>query len=200
MAYAVVASGGKQYVARPGETIEVDRLPMQKDEPVAFDQVLLLADDGEVQVGTPFVEGAKVTGKVAGQVKGPKIIVFKYKPKIRYRRKQGHRQLYTQVAIEEVVLPGAAKKRAASAEKSEIPEKAPKAEKPAGSSAKKAATSKATPKSSAKKETGAKASKPTAKPPAKKSSPKKPTAGKKDSSSKTSTKKPASRSTKKKSE
>jgi large subunit ribosomal protein L21 len=200
MSYAVVASGGKQYVARPGETIEVDRLPLEKNAAVDFDQVLLIADDGDVQVGTPFVEGAKVTGKVAGQIKGPKIIVFKYKPKIRYRRKQGHRQQYTRVAIEEVVLPGATKKRGPSAEKTE---KAPKAEKPAAPKAKKAAApSKAASKSSPKKETGGEATKAATKPPAKKSSPKKPAPGKKDSSSKASgsTKKPASRSTKKKSE
>lgn len=200
MAYAVVASGGKQYVARPGETIEVDRLPMEKDASVDFKEVLLIADDGNVQVGTPFVEGALVTGKVDDQVKGPKIIVFKYKPKIRYRRKQGHRQLYTRVAIEEVVMPGAEKKRAPKADKAE---KTAKPEKPAASKSKKAAApSKAAPKSSAKKEAGDEAAKAAAKPPAKKTSPKKPVTGKKGSSSKPSAspKKPASRSTKKKSE
>lgn len=101
MKYAIVESGGKQYKAVPGGTIEVDRLPGQAGDTIELD-VVLVSEDGEVKVGTPFVDGVKVKASVVGEVKGPKIIVFKYKPKIRYRRKQGHRQRYTQIKIEEI--------------------------------------------------------------------------------------------------
>lgn len=101
MKYAIVESGGKQYKAVPGRTIEVDRLGGQAGDTVELD-VVLLSEDGEVKVGTPFVDGIKVKASVVGEVKGPKIIVFKYKPKIRYRRKQGHRQRYTQIKIESI--------------------------------------------------------------------------------------------------
>lgn len=101
MKYAIVESGGKQYKAVPGGTIEVDRLPGQAGDTIELD-VVLVSEDGEVKVGTPFVDGVKVKASVVGEVKGPKIIVFKYKPKIRYRRKQGHRQRYTKIKIEEI--------------------------------------------------------------------------------------------------
>lgn len=101
MKYAIVESGGKQYKAVPGRTIEVDRLGGQVGDTVELEAVLV-SEDGEVKVGTPYVEGIKVKASVVGEVKGPKIIVFKYKPKIRYRRKQGHRQRYTQIKIESI--------------------------------------------------------------------------------------------------
>ena len=103
MKYAVVRSGGKQYIAREGETIEVDRLSLEIGKPVNFDEVLLITDGKKVQVGGPLVKGASVKGKVLDQFKSKKIIVFKYIPKERYRRKKGHRQHYTRVAIEEIV-------------------------------------------------------------------------------------------------
>lgn len=101
MKYAIIESGGKQYKAVPGSVIEVDRLPNKVGESVNL-EVVLLSDDGDVKVGTPYVDGAKVTASVVGEVKGPKIIVFKYKPKERYRRKQGHRQRYTHLKIEAI--------------------------------------------------------------------------------------------------
>ena len=101
MKYAIVESGGKQYKAVPGRTIEVDRLGGQVGDTVELEAVLV-SEDGEVKVGTPYVDGIKVKASVVGEVKGPKIIVFKYKPKIRYRRKQGHRQRYTQIKIESI--------------------------------------------------------------------------------------------------
>ena len=104
MKYAIVSSGGKQYKAVPGETIQVDRLPNEIDEPVVLDEVLLVADDEQLHIGKPHVEGASVKTTVKDQIKGPKIIVFKYKPKVRYRRKQGHRQRYTLLSVDEIVL------------------------------------------------------------------------------------------------
>lgn len=102
MKYAIVESGGKQYKAVPGGTIDVDRLSKEIGEPVELD-VLLYANDDEIQVGTPIVNGARVKASVAEQVKGPKLIVFKYRPKKRIRRKRGHRQQYTRIAIEDIV-------------------------------------------------------------------------------------------------
>lgn len=103
MKYAIIESGGKQYKAIEGNTIEVDRLHYDVGEAIELDQVLLIADEGEISVGTPTVEGAKVKAEVVDQFKGPKIIVFKYKPRRRYRRKQGHRQKYTRLQIQEIV-------------------------------------------------------------------------------------------------
>jgi large subunit ribosomal protein L21 len=102
MKYAIVESGGKQYKAVPGGKIEVDRLPAEVGSSVELDVVLLSNDEG-VLVGTPYVDGVKVTANVIGEVKGPKLIVFKYKPKQRYRRKAGHRQKYTQLRIDSVL-------------------------------------------------------------------------------------------------
>lgn len=129
MAYAVVESGGKQYVAREGAIIDVDRIKVDVGSEIVFDQILLTADDGDVRVGAPLVDGARVKAKVIGQVKGPKILVFHYKPKIRYRKRQGHRQQYTRVTIESIDLPGgkAATKSTKKPAAAEEPKKAPKA-------------------------------------------------------------------------
>ncbi len=104
MKYAIVEQGGKQYKAVPGGTMEVDRLPVEEGTAVELDQVLLLADGDQIQVGTPTVSGAKVKAVVEAHFKGPKIIVFKYKPRKRYRRKQGHRQRYTRLRIQDIVV------------------------------------------------------------------------------------------------
>ncbi len=104
MKYAVVESGGKQYIAREGETVEVDRLPLDVGKSITFEKVLLVVDGKDVAVGAPSVQGAKVKGTIVDQIKAKKIIVFKYIPKERYRRKQGHRQRYTQVAIEDIAV------------------------------------------------------------------------------------------------
>jgi large subunit ribosomal protein L21 len=130
MVYAVIESGGKQYVARSGETIEVDRLNLKQGEEVTFEDVLLIAGDGSTQVGVPHVEGATVVGHVVEDFKGPKIVVFHYKPKIRYRKRQGHRQWYTRVIIDDVVLPGKAKKGTKKADAEAAPEAAKPAESP----------------------------------------------------------------------
>jgi large subunit ribosomal protein L21 len=104
MKYAVLESGGKQYIAQEGETIEVDRLPLEIGKSVDFKDVLLVVENAKVHVGSPYVKGAKVRGTVVEQIKSRKIIVFKYIPKERYRRKLGHRQRYTKVAIDKITL------------------------------------------------------------------------------------------------
>lgn len=103
MKYAIVVNGGKQYKAVPGETIQVDKLSNELGEKVILDEVLFIADGKKVTVGIPMVKGAQVRTTVTGQIKGPKIIVFKYKPKVRYRRKQGHRQKYTLLQVDKIV-------------------------------------------------------------------------------------------------
>ena len=99
--YAIIATGGKQYRVCEGDVIYIEKLDVEVDSTVSFD-VLLVGNDGDVKVGTPVVEGVKVEGKVVGQVRGDKIIVFKYKSKKNYRRKQGHRQPYTKVEITKI--------------------------------------------------------------------------------------------------
>ena len=104
MKYAIVESGGKQYRAVEGSTIEVDLLAAEKGEKIAIDNVLLVVDEDKVTVGTPVVKGAKVSARVQDHFKGPKIIVFRYRPKKRYRVKTGHRQMYTRLFIDSIDL------------------------------------------------------------------------------------------------
>jgi len=171
--YAVVESGGKQYIARPGELIEVDHMPLEIGKAVKFTHVLMAVDGSAIHVGQPMVKGAVVEGEVVGQIKGRKIIVFKYKPRIRYRRKQGHRQRYTQVSIQKITLPAdkAAAAPASAAKQSDA------AAKPAASkdAPKKAAPAKKKPAATPAKKTTTttQASKPAAKKPASKASTKK---------------------------
>jgi large subunit ribosomal protein L21 len=106
MKYAIVEDGGKQYKAVEGGTIEVDHFPAEVGEQLDLERVLLYSDGENVTVGKPLVSGASVQVTVLGQVKGPKIVVFKYKPKQRYRVKSGHRQKYTRLQIESISLNG----------------------------------------------------------------------------------------------
>jgi large subunit ribosomal protein L21 len=101
--YAVVETSGKQYKVSAGEIIDVDKLSLEIGEQIELDRVLFIADGEEVQVGQPTIEGAKVLATVTDHVKGPKIIIFKYRPRKRYRRKKGHRQAYTRLMIDEIV-------------------------------------------------------------------------------------------------
>ena len=101
--YAVVETGGKQYKVSEGMIVEVEKLPFKTGEEIELDKVLMVVDGDNVKVGRPFVEGARVKALVQGQIKGPKIIVFKYKPKKRYRRKKGHRQRYTRLLIKQII-------------------------------------------------------------------------------------------------
>lgn len=100
--YAVVATGGKQYKVEAGEVLRVEKLQGDVGAQVAFDQVLLLADGENVRVGQPMVAGATVKGHIVEQGKSKKILVFKYKRRKRYRRKQGHRQLFTAIKIDTI--------------------------------------------------------------------------------------------------
>lgn len=101
--YAIVRTGGRQFNAVVGETIDVEKLPVEEGASVELDEVLLIArEDGDAVVGQPLVDGAKVKATVVRQFRGPKILVWKYKPKKRYRRRQGHRQYYTRLKIESI--------------------------------------------------------------------------------------------------
>jgi len=102
--YAVVETGGKQYKVSVGETIDVERLPFEIGEKIELDRVLLVADGEEVRVGQPTVEGARVLATVTDHGKCRKVIIFKYMPKERYRRKKGHRQFHTQLKIEQIIV------------------------------------------------------------------------------------------------
>ena len=98
--YAVIESGGKQYRVTEGQALDLELLHVPDGDTVSIEKVLLLQPDGgETQVGKPYVAGAKVTATVEGEIKGEKIIVMKYKAKIRYHKKTGHRQRYTRVRI-----------------------------------------------------------------------------------------------------
>lgn len=101
--YAIVESGGKQYHVAPGDIIEVDLLAAKEGSAVELDRVLLVAEGKKVKVGTPVVEGAKVTADVLNDVRDKKIIVYKYKSKTRYHKKTGHRQGHTKIAIKEII-------------------------------------------------------------------------------------------------
>ena len=103
--YAIIETGGKQYKVTPGQIVDVERLDVAEGNIVDLDRVLLIADGDRVIVGTPTVDGAKVVATSQGEGKGKKIIVFRYKPKTRYRKKTGHRQLYTRLAIDKIVEP-----------------------------------------------------------------------------------------------
>jgi len=102
--YAVFRTGGKQFRAEPGKKIRVPSLEVDPGESVTFDDVLLASDGTEVQVGSPMVDGAKVTAEVVRHGRDPKIIVFKRKRRKNYRRKQGHRQGYTEIRVDEILV------------------------------------------------------------------------------------------------
>jgi large subunit ribosomal protein L21 len=109
--YAIIETGGKQYRVNPGQTIDVERLDVAEGDTVELDRVLLIGDGDRVTIGTPTVEGAKVVATSKGTAKGDKVIVFKYKPKIRYRKKTGHRQLHTRLVVDKILGPGIAEEK-----------------------------------------------------------------------------------------
>ncbi|WP_297518102.1 50S ribosomal protein L21 [uncultured Clostridium sp.] len=100
--YAVITTGGKQYRVQEGDVLFVEKLEAEVETTVELTEVLAVAKDGEIKVGTPVVEGAKVVAKVLAQGKAKKVVVFKFKPKKDYRRKNGHRQPYTKLVIEKI--------------------------------------------------------------------------------------------------
>lgn len=107
MRYAVWMADGRQYLGAEGQSLEIDKLSSAEGDPVEFREVLLVAEDDRVQVGKPTIEGAVVHGRVLAHLRGPKIRVFKYAPKKRTRKRQGHRQGLTRVVIDRIGYPGA---------------------------------------------------------------------------------------------
>jgi large subunit ribosomal protein L21 len=119
--YAVVNTGGKQYKVQQGEILRVEKIPGEVGSPVTFDRVLMFSDGENVSIGQPVLEDVAVEGHIVEQGKAKKIIVFKYKKRKRYRRKQGHRQEYTAVQIDSIAAKGA-KSRAPEKEAEPKPE------------------------------------------------------------------------------
>ncbi|MDD4409339.1 MAG: 50S ribosomal protein L21 [Candidatus Pacebacteria bacterium] len=99
---AVIKTGGKQYKVAPGQKIKIEKLDIPEGEVVTFDEVLLIGDDKIVDIGSPLIEGAKVLGRVIKQGRGEKLVIFKFKPKKRYKVKKGHRQYLTEVEITDI--------------------------------------------------------------------------------------------------
>lgn len=104
MKYAIVENGGKQFKAVEGTTIDVDLLEVEIGAELVLDAVLLVVEDEKVLIGNPTIKGAKVTTSVVDHVKGPKVITFKYQPKKRIRVKTGHRQQYTRLKVESIIV------------------------------------------------------------------------------------------------
>jgi len=102
--YAIVRSGGRQYRVSVGDQLLVEKLPFQPGQEITINEVLLVASGDRVQVGTPLINGARVRATVLAQEKGPKIRIFRYIPKERYRRRKGHRQTYTRLRIDEIIV------------------------------------------------------------------------------------------------
>jgi len=100
--FAVIKTGGKQYIVEPGTKLKIEKLDAKEEKEIKFSEVLLLEKNKKLEVGTPFIKGAKVIGKVLKQGKAKKVIIFKYKAKKRYRKKTGHRQLFTEVEITKI--------------------------------------------------------------------------------------------------
>lgn len=123
--YAVIETGGKQYRVQPGDVISVEKLNVEAGEEIKFDKVLVMGEGADVKVGTPYLDAA-ITGKVVENGRGKKVIIYKYKAKKDYRKKQGHRQPYTMVEIIEVGGEKAPAKEEPAAEKEQPAEAAEK--------------------------------------------------------------------------
>lgn len=102
--YAIIRTGGRQFRAEVGKNIDVERLPQAVDEKVDFTDVLLVSNDDNTVIGTPLVSGASVKATVVSQYRAKKVIVFKYRQRTNFRRKRGHRQYYTRLRIDEIVV------------------------------------------------------------------------------------------------
>ena len=100
--YAILKTGGKQYKVAEGDSIVIEKLEANEGDEVVFDEVLTVVDGSDVKLGKPLIDGAKVKAKVEKHGKGKKILIFKYKEKSNYRRRQGHRQPFTKVVIEKI--------------------------------------------------------------------------------------------------
>ena len=102
MAYAILKTGGKQYRVSPGDSIDVEKLPLEEGETTILDQILFYTDDNDVAIGTPFVEGASVSAKVEQQFRDKKVTAFKYKRRKGYHKTKGHRRHMTRLTIESI--------------------------------------------------------------------------------------------------
>lgn len=102
--YAIIRTGGRQYRAEVGKTLDVERLPYEVDQSFDIDDVLLIGDEDNTVIGQPTVEGAKVKVTVVEQGRGKKVIVFKYRQRTNYRRKRGHRQYFTRLRVDEIIV------------------------------------------------------------------------------------------------
>lgn len=101
---AIIKTGGKQYLVSPGQKIKIEKINKKEGAEITFKEVLLLEKGKKIEIGTPLVKGAKVAGKILKQGKGEKIIILKYKPKTRYKKRKGHRQLFTEVEITKIEI------------------------------------------------------------------------------------------------
>ena len=102
--YAIVHTGGKQYRVSTGDTIRVESIPGDVGDTVELTDVRMVSDEGQIKLGTPTVDGARVVTEISDSGKRKKIVVFKYKAKVRYRRKKGHRQLYTDLTVTDILM------------------------------------------------------------------------------------------------
>ncbi len=100
--YAVIQTGGKQYRVAPGDILKIEKLDGNVGDSIAFDKVLLASDGENVNLGKPYLDGTKVYGKITRQARGKKVIIFKYKRRKNYRKKQGHRQSFTLIKIDNI--------------------------------------------------------------------------------------------------
>jgi len=100
--FAVIKTGGKQYLVQPGDKIKIEKIEGEENKEITFNEILLLEKNKKLEIGTPLVDGASVSAKILRQGKGKKVIVFKYKPKTRYKKKTGHRQLFTEIEITKI--------------------------------------------------------------------------------------------------
>jgi large subunit ribosomal protein L21 len=104
MTLAVIKTGGKQYLVKKGDKLKIEKLDEKEGKEITFTDVLLVQEDKKTEIGKPIIKEAKVTAKILKQGRGDKIIVFKYKPKKRYKKKAGHRQPYTEIEIKDILF------------------------------------------------------------------------------------------------
>ncbi len=105
--YAVIRTGGKQYRVEQGDLVKIEKIDGDRGAQVTFEDVLLLADDADTRIGTPVLDGASVTGTIVDQDRDRKVIVFKFRRRKNYKRKQGHRQHFTRIRIDQIAAPAA---------------------------------------------------------------------------------------------
>lgn len=124
--FAIIETGGKQYKVEKGATVEVEKLDAEDGSTITIDKVVLISDNDDVKIGTPYVSGAAVVAKVLGQIKGEKIRVYKMKAKEHYQRTAGHRQKYTNLEITEIKAEGAVRAKAEAKKPAAVKKSAPK--------------------------------------------------------------------------